>query len=74
MTHFASLEPYTRVKRNSRGSRRWAGPPAKSAPAWPVNEIVLRAHMANGLSREQIASRYGVAPERVDELREVYGV
>jgi hypothetical protein len=42
-------------------------------PGWPVNEIVLRAHFANGLSRDQIAKRYGVSPEQVDELREGYG-
>jgi hypothetical protein len=73
MTHFASLEPYTRVKRNTRASRRWAGARPKSTPGWPVNEIVLRAHIANGLSRDQIANRYGVSPEQVDELREGYG-
>jgi hypothetical protein len=74
MTHFESLKPYTRPKRNVRTPSRLIEPQMTSTQGWPINEIVLRTHVANGLDAEQIAGRYGVSPERVAELRKMFGV
>ena len=74
MTHFESLKPYTRPKRNVRIPSRLIEPKATPEQGWPINEIVLRTHVANGLDAEQIAGRYGVSPERVAELRKIFGI
>jgi hypothetical protein len=42
--------------------------------AWPVNEVLLASLLGAGKSCEEIARLYAVAPERVDALRDVYGV
>ena len=42
--------------------------------AWPVNEVLLAALIRSGKNREDIARLYAVAPERVDALRDTYGV
>ena len=74
MTHFESLKPYTRPKRNVRTPSRLIAPTTAPAQGWPINEIILRTHVANGLDAEQIAGRYGVPPERVAELRKIFGI
>jgi hypothetical protein len=74
MAHFESLKPYTRPKRNVRSPNLQVGPKKPAAESWPINEIVLRAHVANGLDAEQIAGLYGVTPERVAELRKILGI
>jgi hypothetical protein len=74
MAHFDSLKPYTRPKRNVRAPSRLAGSETAAEPTWPINEIVLRAHVVKGMNAEQIASRYRVTPERVEELRRIFGV
>jgi hypothetical protein len=74
MAHFESLKPYTRPKRNVRPPSRLAERPSTAEPTWPINEIVLRTHVINGMNAEQIARRYHVTPDRVEELRKIFGV
>jgi hypothetical protein len=42
--------------------------------SWPINEVLLAALVRSGKSREDIARLYAVAPERVDALRDTYGL
>ena len=46
---------------------------ASMASDWPINEILLQALEARGLSDRQIAERYDVAWQQVAALRESMG-
>jgi hypothetical protein len=74
MTHIATLhsqgvQPRARIEpMRAARLRAWRG------LAWPVNEVLLAALVRSGRSREEIARLYAVAPERVDALRDAYGI
>ena len=63
----AAASPSNEVMR-SRRLRAWRG------LSWPVNEVLLAALVRSGKSRDDIARIYAVAPERVDALRDSYGL
>jgi hypothetical protein len=68
----AFSEPPARPTSNEfmrgRRLRAWRG------LSWPINEVLLAALVRSGKSRDDIARLYAVAPERVDALRDTYGV
>lgn len=74
MTYISMLQaegtrqPVALETERSRRIRAWRG------LVWPVNEVVLTALLQSGKSREEIASLYAVAPERVDALRDAYEI
>ena len=40
--------------------------------AWPINEIVMRSLVLNGVSDAEIAAAYGTSRESVTRLRNLY--
>jgi hypothetical protein len=67
---FAEAPPRSTSNEFMRGRRlrAWRG------LSWPINEVLLAALVRSGKSRDDIARLYAVAPERVDALRDTYGL
>ena len=74
MTHISmphaegALQPVVRDSARATRLRAWRG------LVWPINEVLLTSLVRSGKSRDEIARLYAVPPERVDMLRDAYGI
>jgi hypothetical protein len=74
MTHISVLQAEGTHQRLVHETARATRLRAWRGLVWPVNEVVLTALVRTGKTREEIATLYAVAPERVDALRAAYEV
>lgn len=74
MTHISMLHAEGTLRPVVQNSGRVASLRAWRGLVWPINEVLLTSLLRTGKSREEIARLYAVAPERVDRLRDAYGV
>jgi hypothetical protein len=74
MTHISMLHAEGTLHPVVQNSGRAASLGVWRGLVWPINEVLLTSLLRTGKSREEIARLYAVAPERVDRLRDAYGV